>query len=174
MFVLDSTAGNVTWGEFRLGAYLTQDKFSQKYPQIPVVEERYYTSDSTIKTYQLPSMIMGEQAIVVRPRFFGQHFEAIHIERMASANNEDQDRESERWWREELKWLLKARDLVQEQLGTPYFTEYPELLYEAEFYPKKFLDQLQNWEYRFSWGKAGIAYVSEDLVCRIWIGYAQP
>ena len=63
------------------------------------------------------------------------------------------------------------RQLLQSRLGKPHHIEPSKLFDETTFVDAAILKQLQNWTYRFSWGQAGLAYVSEDWSYRVWIGY---
>lgn len=160
MFEISPLTGQIIWGNYVLSIDLTLDKFTQRYPQLePQSVDRYFGLEGIeIRVYQLPALKLKGIPISLQLFFSNQYINLIAVGKGEFTQNEPEEHSQK-----SLLWLVTARELLRERLGTLYRTSEANLLDEADYLSKSYLDQLENWHYVFEWGQVDFTHE-----CQFW------
>lgn len=173
MFELDTASGTITCAQYVLSKILNHDEFAQRYSDFQLVKDQNH-SWGTEKIYETMFPLLPSQLCSLRVGYFNQNIDYIHVDAGTPPNFNWEDAAEIDWWKIQQQWIALIRPLIHSQLGVPHQIEQPQLSDESTLLPVHDLEQLkqlEDWIYRFSWGRAGLSYVSGDLSYRFWIGY---
>lgn len=174
MFEFDTASGTITCAEYVLSKNLKHDEFIQRYSDFQLITERNHIWGFE-KIYEITFQIFPNQLCSLSAAYFNQDISYIHVNAGTPTHfNWEKDAAEINWWKLQQQWIIFIRPLVLSKLGTPHRIEHPELTDESTFLPTDLLEQLkqlEDWTYRFSWGRAGLSYLTEDYSYRFWVGY---